>query len=291
MGRVAITGAAGQLGRQLVKAFEAAGDDVLPLSRPLLDLDDPSAAEAELRRTQPHVIIHAAAWTDVDGCAREPDAAMSRNAVASERLATGTAAWQPLFVQISTNEVFDGSSDHPYSETDAAAPINPYGASKLAGEQAVADATSRHLIIRTAWLFGPGGTNFVTKIAGAAQRAAAAGTPLRVVDDEWGNPTWTPRLAEAIRIAVEQAPDAGVTVLHLAGSPATTRHAWAAEVVASMPEQPALEQISSADYQRASAVPLRAVLSTQRARSLGIGPLGWKSATGEYVRSLELARR
>jgi dTDP-4-dehydrorhamnose reductase len=286
MGQVAVTGAAGQLGRQLVNAFEAAGDHVIRLSRPLLDLDDPGAAIDALARVQPQVIVHAAAWTDVDGCARQPELALRRNAIASERLAGGSAAWQPLFVQVSTNEVFDGTADHPYVETDAPKAINPYGASKLAAEFAVAEATQHHLIVRTAWLFGPDGSNFVTKIATAADRASAEGKPLRVVDDEWGNPTWTPALAEAIRLAVERAPEAGIRTLHLAGTPATSRHGWAAQISASLDEPPGLEAISATEYRRASAVPRHAVLSTDRARWLGIAALGWMDETADYVRSM-----
>ena len=110
---VAVTGARGQLGRQLVQAFRANGDEVLPLSRPQLDLDAPEAAISLLRDARPEVIVHAAAWTDVDGCARDPEAALRRNGDTPRRLAEATAAWQPLFVQISTNEVFDGTATLP----------------------------------------------------------------------------------------------------------------------------------------------------------------------------------
>jgi dTDP-4-dehydrorhamnose reductase len=281
-----VTGAAGQLGRQLVKVFEAGGDEVLPLSRPLLDLDDPRAAVNELTRVRPEVVVHAAAWTDVDGCARDPEAAMRRNGSAAGSLSTAAAAWGALFVQISTNEVFDGKRAHPYEEDVPPAPINPYGASKLAGELAVQAATPHHLIVRTAWLFGPGGTNFVTKMIAAAHGVAASGDPLRVVEDEWGNPTWAPSLATAIVDAIGRAPQTGIHILHLAGSPATSRYEWAEAIVSALAEpSPPLARIRSADYPRASQVPNCAVLSGKRARSLGIGPLEWREATADYVRS------
>ncbi len=198
--RTAITGAVGQLGTELVRAFAAAGDEVLALARPEFDITRP----ADLKRLtawRPDVVVNSAAWTDVDGCARDPERAMRINGEAAGAVAAAGAAAGALSVQISTNEVFDGELDRPYAEDDEPSPINPYGASKLAGERAVATANPRHLIVRTAWLFGPRGTNFVTKILAAAERARAAGEPLRVVDDEWGNPTWTPLARGSDRLA------------------------------------------------------------------------------------------
>ena len=291
MNRVAITGARGQLGRQLVEAFRANGDEVLPLSRPQLDLDAPEAAIALLRDARPEVIVHAAAWTDVDGCARDPEAAMRRNGETPRRLAEATAAWEPLFVQISTNEVFDGTARVPYVEDAAPNPVNPYGASKLAAEEAVRKAAPRHLVIRTAWLFGPGGENFVSKILAAATRATQRGEPLRVVDDEWGNPTWAPSLAYAIVTAVRLAPAADMRLLHLAGSPATTRLGWASVAIEVLGMKgPLIEPISSTAFARDSRVPPRAVLATALARTLGINPTGWQRETADHVRSLTGAR-
>lgn len=285
--RIAVTGAAGQLGRQLVAAFEGAGHEVLKLSRPQLDLEDPRSGIALLAAARPDVLIHAAAWTDVDGCARDPDRAMRLNAEAPAKLAAASAAWDALFVQISTNEVFDGNADLPYGEHDDTHPINPYGASKLAAEQAVAAATPQHLVIRTAWLFGPGGSNFVTKILATARRMTEERRPLRVVEDEWGNPTWTPMLADAIRRAVEIAPLRDVPLLHLAGSPATNRFEWARQTLTLLgPASPSIEPIAATEWARSSRVPLRAVLSTGLAGSLGIGPLDWREATTGYARSI-----
>lgn len=285
MSRVAITGSGGQLGRHLVDAFKAAGDEVIPLGRMELDLDEPRAGASLLADARPQVIVNAAAWTDVDGSARDPDAAMRRNGTAPGYLATATVAWRPLFVQISTNEVFDGVESSPYGEEAVPNPRNAYGAAKLAGERAVADATPNYLIVRTAWLFGPGGRNFVSRILAAADAAKSRGEPVRVVDDEWGNPTWAPFLARAIIDVLDRGTDE--RVLHLAGSPATTRFAWA-EIALHEAGDPRLQPIRSADYQRASRVPLHAVLSTALARRLGIAPIEWQSATMAYARTLRL---
>jgi dTDP-4-dehydrorhamnose reductase len=288
--RVAITGATGQLGRELVRAFRAAGDEVAELTRPRFDLDNVDASATLLGDLRPDVLINAAAWTDVDGCAREPERAMRLNGDAPARLAALARPWQPLFVQMSTNEVFDGIAQRPYAEDSPAAPINPYGESKLAAERGVASATPTHLLIRTAWLFGPDGRNFVSKILAAAERARDRGETLRVVEDEWGNPTWTPALADAIVNAVSRAPQAGIRILHLAGSPAATRHAWAARALERMEHAPKLTTMALADYRRPSRVPPRAVLGTALARSLGIRPIDWQDATNRYVAKLSIAR-
>jgi dTDP-4-dehydrorhamnose reductase len=202
---------------------------------------------------------------------------MRVNGTAAGAVAEAAATVGAMSVQISTNEVFDGDRDRPYGEDDATNPRNAYGAAKLRGEQLVMAANPRSLVVRTAWLFGPGGVNFVTKILGAAARALEASQSLRVVDDEWGNPTWTPFLAEDIRALVER----GVTgIVHLAGEPATSRFGWARAFLDRGVE---IEPISMREFQRASRVPQRAVLSTSKAQSLGIAERAWEAP------SLELA--
>lgn len=274
--RVAITGAGGQLGAELVRAFTAGGDEVLGLSRPDFDIERP-ADLARLTTWRPDVVVNSAAWTDVDGCARDPERAMRINGEAAGAIAAATAAAGALIVQISTNEVFDGTLERAYTEDDEPNPINPYGASKFAGERAVAEANPRHLIVRTAWLFGPRGTNFVTKILAAAERARAAGEPLRVVDDEWGNPTWTPSLADAIVALVSGPRSRDASVWHLAGEPPTSRRGWADRVLKDVEVQ--ILPMTLAEYARPSQPPRRAILDTRRARAIGL-TLEWTSVSG-----------
>lgn len=276
MSRVAITGAAGQLGRQLVQAYRSAAHAVLPLARADLDITDP-ADRGRLAEWGPEIIVNAAAWTDVDGCARDPVRATRVNADAAGALAEIAAACGALAVQVSTNEVFDGSLDRPYREADAPSPINAYGASKLAGERAVAAATPRHLIVRTAWLFGPGGTNFVTKILGAAERSAASGSPLRVVDDEWGNPTWTPHLAAVIVELSSQ--DTPPTVAHAVGDPPTSRLGWARVALASAGMEVDIQPVALASFERASTPPPRAILRPTE----GLAAMDWRPVTASYA--------
>lgn len=259
--RVAITGAAGQLGSELVRAFAGAGWTVLPLARPEFSLDAPRLdVRADL-------VVNAAAWTDVDACAREPVLAMQRNGVAPGILADAARRMGARFVQISTNEVFDGAAPRAYGESDLPNPINPYGASKLAGERAVRVALPDAVIVRTAWIFG-GPRSFPTRILAAARRMADAGQPLRVVSDEVGNPTPAADLAE--RIVALASFDEPPPILHLAGEPPISRLAWAARVLAAE-ELPAPEPIELRSYARDSIPPHHAVLDTSFARSLGLG--------------------
>ena len=282
--RVAVTGAGGQLGAELVRKFIAAGDEVLELARPEFDITRPADLE-RLTSWRPEVVVNCAAWTDVDGCARDPARAMRINGEAAGAVATAAAAAGALIVQISTNEVFDGTAERPYKENDEPNPLNPYGASKLAGERAVAGANPRHLIVRTAWLFGPRGSSFVTKIMAAAERTHAAGEPLRVVDDEWGNPTWTPWLAEAIATLISHPRTGGERVWHLAGEPPISRRGWAAHVLKDVEVQ--IVPITLAEYPRPSQPPRRAILDTRRARAVGLA-LEW---TSYVTRGLPIAPR
>lgn len=226
--RVAVTGATGRLGRALLAAFPRRRGSVeaLAWSRPDYDLDAPAGVERLLDRDRPDLVVHAAAWTDVDGCAREPALAMARNGEAVDRLARACVGRGVDLVLVSTNEVFDGwrTDGRGYRVDDPPRPLNPYGASKLAGELAalraygiptpwesappgvpgsVPSGRPRCRIVRTAWLFGPPGGDFPSKIVAAARAAAVEKRPLRVVADEIGSPTYTLDLAEAIVRLIE----------------------------------------------------------------------------------------
>lgn len=275
MSRVVVTGAAGLLGRELCEAFAADGHEVIGLTHADIDLGEP-ASLGRITEARPDVIVNAAAWTDVDGCARDAERAMRINGRGPAAVGAVAARAGALMIQISTNEVFDGSEERPYAEDDAPNPINPYGQSKLAGERAVMGATDRHLIVRTAWLFGPN-RGFPARIRAAAERAQETGDPLRVVEDEWGNPTPAPSLAHALVAAVAMAGDrSDLRVLHLAGEPPASRFRWAQDVLADHPV--AIRPVSQAEFPRASTVPHHAVLATDLARALGLPDITWHAA-------------
>jgi len=191
---ILITGAKGRLGSLLVEREQARGHRVTGIDRDELDVTDFAATRAFIRDVAPDLVLHAAAWTDVDGCAREPERALVVNGYGTQHVALAAAEVGAPMLYVSTNEVFDGQSGRPYYEYDVPFPINAYAASKWAGEQAVQRHAPRHYIVRTSWLFAHGGRNFLHSILAAA----AAGKTLRVVTDEVANPTYTDDLADAI---------------------------------------------------------------------------------------------
>jgi dTDP-4-dehydrorhamnose reductase len=238
--RVAVTGAAGRLGTALVAALADAPftgpSGPIAWDRAAFDLDAPAGIGSRLDRDRPEVVIHAAAWTDVDACALDPELAIRRNAVATGILAAACAARDMDLVVVSTNEVFDGqrTDGQGYLPTDPLTPGNPYGASKAGGErlatEAFAGTTGAVLgIARTAWLFGTPGRDFPSRILDAAERAVAAGEPLRAVADEWGTPTYTVDVADAIVELL--ADDAVAGIHHLVNGLFATRADWASYVV------------------------------------------------------------
>lgn len=296
--RVAVTGSTGRLGGALVHALADA-----PFTGPAgptawtradLDLDAPAGVTAALDRDRPEVVVHAAAWTDVDGCAREPDLALRRNGDATGILAAACAARDIDLVVVSTNEVFDGrrTDGQPYLPTDQAAPPNPYGASKLAGEQAATaafnGATAALGIARTAWLYGPPGRDFPRKILEAADRADAAGEPLRAVADEWGNPTYAADVADAIVELL--ADDAHRGIHHLVGGGVATRADWARDIVTRFRLRVRVEDVPATTWARASDPPRWGVLApTPLPSGEPIRP--WTQAMADYAPALERAWR
>jgi dTDP-4-dehydrorhamnose reductase len=283
---VAVTGARGRLGRAVVAEFQRRGQETIEWSRPEYDLDDENGAERLVERDRPRLVVHCAAWTDVDGCAHDPALAMRRNATAVGELARACSAAGVSLVVVSTNEVFDGArtDGQGYTEDDAVNPPNPYGASKLAGEHAARDAFARRdggslWIIRTAWLFGPPGNDFPSKIVAAADRLPT-GEPLRVVADEVGSPTFAPDLAGAMADLVAAAPSG---IYHLAGAGIASRHDFALAVVdRCRPDRP-VAPISRTEFVRASAAPPWAVLDCSKAASFGVLLRPWAAAVAEYL--------
>jgi dTDP-4-dehydrorhamnose reductase len=326
--RVAVTGAGGRLGRALIAALEDAPftGPLGPLawSRPAYDLDDPEAAARCIRQTAPEVVIHAAAWTDVDGCACEPERAMRRNALAVAELADVCVRSGTDLVLVSTNEVFDGrrTDGRGYTPEDGPRPGNPYGASKLAGEAAAqaaflghgglierpgapgrSDAPGRSgapgavsasaavgmparpaaapqlAIVRTAWLYGSPGNDFPVRILAAADRARAAGEPLRVVGDEIGSPTFAPDLAEGILDLLASGTFAGIH--HIVNAGAVSRADWGRHILAALEVEVPIVETSLAAWTRPSTPPAWSVL-TATALPSGEPLRPWQAAFADY---------
>ncbi len=283
--RVAVTGANGRAGSALVEDLRRTGAEVIEWVRPDYDLDDPSSAARMVARDKPTRVIHAAAWTDVDGCARDPALAMRRNAEATIELAHACTTGNAELVFISTNEVFSGDRDdgRGYREDDEMAPPNAYGRSKLLGEQGIrdvfGDGTGRGAwIIRTSWLFGPPGNDFPQRILAAADGLAVP--RIDVVIDEMARPTRGSDLAPALIALVGTAPPG---TYHLANEGVASRFEWARAVLGRCRPGVEVEPISLADYQRASTPPRWGVLDTSRAADAGVKLRPWREALDAYL--------
>ena len=199
------------LGQDLTAAAEAAGHEAIGWDLPETDITDAGAVRAGVRDLRPDAIVNCAAWTDVDGAEAQEARATEINAAGAGHVAAAAAEHGALIVQLSTDYVFDGDSARPYTESAPTSPRSAYGRSKLAGEQAVADAApGGHAIVRSAWLFGAHGKNFVATMF----RLAAERPQVTVVDDQVGCPTYTGHLAEAL---VDVAERRLTGTLHVAG--------------------------------------------------------------------------
>jgi dTDP-4-dehydrorhamnose reductase len=295
--RVAVTGAGGRLGRALVAAL---GDapftgpaGPIAWSRADFDLDAPESIDGLLERDRPEVVVHAAAWTDVDGCARDPDLAIRRNAGATGQLAIACAQRGIDMLLISTNEVFDGTRTDrvPYAPDDPPSPPNPYGASKAAAEDvavaAYLDRSGSVGIVRTSWLFGPPGNDFPTKILAAAERAQADAEPLKVVIDEFASPSFAHDVAEAIAELLAEGDIRGVH--HLVNGGVASRADWARELFRQLALDFPIEEVLGSSWVRASTPPAWGVLEPTPLPSRE--PLRpWQAALADYVPLLRRQR-
>ncbi len=275
--RVFVTGCKGQLGRALHEALSAhtlAGCDL-----PELDITDRAAIGAALASFAPDVVIHAAAWTDVDGCARDPERAYRVNALGTQNVALACVESGAALAYVSTNEVFEGTATEPYREWDPPHPINPYARSKTAGEWLVRHLLNRFYIVRTAWLYAPGGRNFPHRIIQLADERGA----LRVVTDEVSNPTHAPDLADALAALIQTS---AYGVYHVTNAGYCSRYEFAREILRiSGREEIPVEPITLDEFQRASTPPRFAPLANTAAAALGITPRPWQEALKAFLES------
>jgi len=249
-----VTGAAGQLGRDVVEVLTAAGHSVRAMSSSDLDVRDPDRARAGVEGAD--VVVNAAAWTDVDGAESDEAGAFAVNAVGAANVARACAEVGAELVHVSTDYVFDGSRGRPYRPADPMAPLNAYGRSKAAGEWAARAECAATYVVRTSWLFGRHGRNFVRTML---ERAGQPGG-LDVVADQTGQPTWTLDLATRIEALVTG--DARPGVHHVTNSGTATWFELAQEVltVAGLPTDD-LRPASTSDHPRPAARPRYSVLT------------------------------
>jgi dTDP-4-dehydrorhamnose reductase len=197
--KILIAGAAGMLGRDVMLAAGNAGHDVVGFGRAELDVTNPAGLEKKFEMERPDVVVNCAAWTDVDGAEESEQAAFAVNGTGAGNIAAAAAKVGASIVFISSDYVFDGAKGAPYVESDQPAPLSAYGRTKLAGEEATAAANKRHFIVRSAWLFGIGGGNFVETML----RLASTQNEVLVVRDQVGSPTYTWHLAYGVIRLIE----------------------------------------------------------------------------------------
>jgi dTDP-4-dehydrorhamnose reductase len=286
-------GTTGQLGVELLRQAPSHDVAVTALGRADADLTDTAACAAKVREAKPDVVVIAAAHTAVDLAESETELAHAINATAPGAIAAAAAEVGAAVINVSTDYVFDGAGGAPYPEHAAPNPLNAYGRTKLAGEQAVAQANPRSLSIRTSWVVSPHGKNFVKTML----RVAAAGNPLKVVDDQSGRPTSAADLAGFIldvapKLAAAKAGDPLFGVVHFANSGEVTWRDFAVEIFAQAlgDKAPEVGAQKTADYVTPAQRPLRATMDLSRLEQVyGVKPRHWKEALGAIITELQAA--
>ena len=272
MKRILLTGAGGQVGRELVRALAPLGE-VTALDRQGLDLTRIDAIRTAIRAIKPQIIVNAAAYTAVDQAESEPELAAAINGQAPAAMAEEAKKLGALLVHYSTDYVFDGSQAHPYKEEDATHPLNAYGKTKLAGEAAIRNSGCRHLIFRTSWVYGLHGRNFLRTIGRLAQERQE----LSIVADQIGAPTWSRMIAGATALAVRGDPPDGL--YHLSSAGATSWHGFALAILDAHGWGGRLNAIPTRDYPTPATRPANSLLDNGKlAKELGLALPDWRAA-------------
>lgn len=270
--KVLVTGANGQLGRELRALLPQRGHEAVPLARADLDITDPGSVRRAVEEHAPDLVVNAAAFTAVDACETETDAAYAANALGPRNLAVACERAGCDLLHLSTNYVFDGRSERPYEPFDLPNPISAYGRTKLAGEEYVRDLCSRWYVVRTAGVYGEG-HNFVrTMLRVAAERDA-----LKVKDDEYVSPTYARDLAEGVLRIIEEG--WGYGLYHVTNAGSCSWYEFACEIFALAGVEVEVVPVPGSEYPMPAARPANGVLS-----SLGSPELRhWREALAEYL--------
>jgi dTDP-4-dehydrorhamnose reductase len=283
MAAILVTGAAGQLGHELVRALAPLGE-VVGVDRSQLDLADASAIVATVRRVKPALIVNAGAYTAVDLAEQEAALADAVNGVAPGVLAEEAKRAGAVLVHYSTDYVFDGSANAPYDEDAPVCPLSSYGRSKLAGERAVAASGAHALVFRTSWVYGGRGRNFLLTM----RRLAAERPEIRVVDDQTGTPNWCRELARATaRIASRGLPWLAERsgLYHMSAAGSTTWYGFARAILADVASVRVVP-ITTAEYPTPAHRPAYGVLGTARfERTFGFALPDWRISLAECLAS------
>jgi dTDP-4-dehydrorhamnose reductase len=292
--RILILGANGQVGQELQRAFAGSGE-VVACDRSQIDLTETTRVRGLMRDAAPNVILNAAAYTAVDRAESESDTAVAVNGIAPGILAEEAAKLGALLVHYSTDYVFDGTKVGPWVETDAPHPLNVYGATKLAGERAIAKAGGKYLIFRTSWVYGPRGNNFLFTML----RLGKQSDELKVVDDQIGAPTTSQELAYATHAIVtkvlseDQPPDTWAGIYHMSCSEAVSWCGFAKAIFersrGALGERiPKVHPIPASEYPTPAKRPKNSVLSNEKLfGQFGVRLRDWKSALDAVIQQLD----
>jgi dTDP-4-dehydrorhamnose reductase len=272
-----ITGAGGMVGTDLHEALTERGVDVVALTKSDLDITDSRAVNAAVLEARPTIIANCAGYTRVDDAESNERLANAINASSVEFLAQGANSVDAMLLQISSDFIFDGKKGAPYEVNDPPTPLSAYGRSKFLGELAATHAR-KHVVVRTSWLFGTHGPNFVEAIRNQIRKGT---NPLQVVNDQRGCPTYTPHLAAAlIRIANLDARG----IVHYADGPACTWYDFACAIVEELGAEVSVKPVSTEEFSRPATRPAYSVLSKERyERVTGVKPEGWREGLREYL--------
>jgi len=275
--RVLVIGSNGQLGTDMCRIGSECGLDIVGIDMPTIDLTDPGSIELAMRNNAPDTVINCSAYTAVDECEKKRELAFAVNRDGVASLARAAAASRTRVVHFSTDYVFDGTRGKPYVESDQPSPRSVYGLSKLAGEQALAELLpERHQVLRLAWLYGAHGNNFVKTMVRLAWKSAAEGTPLRVVADQYGSPTWSEDVCRQT-FHLLQTGEAGV--FHATSEGYCSWYDFASRIIQRAGIDASVSPCSTAEFPRPAPRPPFGVLENQRLKSIGINDLpAWEDA-------------
>lgn len=277
--KILVTGAGGLVGRAMVKVCTDAGDEIVGLNHADLDVADEQRVNAVIERERPELVVNCAAWTDVDGCELDPQRAQEANVLGPELLASACRNINAQFITISTDYVFDGQKNGFYTQRDQPNPQGVYARSKLEGERRAQTAWARTSVVRSGYIFGPGGTNFLSTMLARAHR----GDRLRVINDSFGTPTYARDLASQLyRLGQLDLP--GIYHFVNAGDGASFEDfARAAIEIAGLDDQ-LLEGVSLETLNRPAPRPRNSRLRCLLSKALGLEPLPfWKDALADFV--------
>ncbi|MDD3962342.1 MAG: dTDP-4-dehydrorhamnose reductase [Bacteroidales bacterium] len=285
MKKILLTGSEGQLGQSIIKINSLNPEyTIVPTDLRELDITQAKEVHRFLQSEPFDLVINAAAYTQVDGAETDYETALRVNGTAPGILAAACRETDTGLIHISTDYVFDGNLDRDYQEADAANPINAYGRSKLAGEQAIARAGAKALIIRTSWLFSETGKNFVKTMLALAQE----GKPLRIINDQYGSPTYAGHLAEALLFLAGKRFHPGISLFHITNKGFTTWYHLAMKVFATAGIRAAVTPVPSTGFKTAAARPARSVLSNQRLETVtGYVMPAWETGVETCLREIE----